>query len=183
MCLGVVASPHGVRGAFRVKTFTEAPEGLTAYGPLSDEDGRRTFALSIVRVLRPDLVLCTCPQAPDRTAAEALRGVKLYVDRDRLPDPSAGDDEDAFYHEDLVGLAAVSPEGAPLGRVTAVFNFGAGDVLELADVPGRKGRLLVPFTRAAVPEVRLDAREVVVDLSSVDPASIDPSEPDSEDAD
>ena len=148
--LGVVGRPHGVRGLVRVHSYTADPADLTAYGALSDEAGRRwtvAWRGNGVAELRD----ATGRALPDRTAAEGLVNLRLYVGRDQLP--AAADDE--FYLADLVGLLAVDRSGAELGRVSAVHDYGAGASLEF-------GALLVPFTRACVPEVELAAGRVVV---------------------
>lgn len=156
--LARIGAPHGVRGEVRLKPFTDDPESLAAYGPLRTADGRR---VAIVR-LRPagPVLIAKLEGIDDRGQAEALSGAELRVERARLPAPQ---DADEFYHADLIGLAAVARDGAPLGTVTAVHNFGAGDILDIAP-PGRGGAsLLVPFTRQAVPEVDLAAGRIVVD--------------------
>jgi 16S rRNA processing protein RimM len=153
VCVAQVGAPHGVRGAFRLRCFTEAPENVAAYGPVCDETGRPLFELDIVSAAKGGVVV-TAFGIRDRDAAEALRGRRLYVPRDRLP-PT---DEDEFYHEDLVGLAARDPDGRSLGKVLAVHNHGAGDILEIGAEDGRTE--LVPFTRATVPAIDLRAGTV-----------------------
>jgi 16S rRNA processing protein RimM len=104
-------------------------------------------------------VLVRLEGVADRTAAEAMRGVRLYVPRDALP---AMEDEDEFYHADLIGLAAVLADGTEIGKVRAVFDFGAGDSLELSHTATGKP-LLVPFTREVVPVIDVAGGKVVVD--------------------
>jgi 16S rRNA processing protein RimM len=157
VCVAQIGAPHGVRGAFKLRCFTEMPENVAAYGPVCDETGRPLFALRILAEHKGALVVAA-QGIEDRDAAEALRGTHLYVPRERLPEP----EEDEFYHEDLVGLTARAPDGTPLGRVIAVHNHGAGDILEVKLEPGRTE--LVPFTRAAVPAVDLAAGTVEVVL-------------------
>ncbi|MCV0394217.1 MAG: ribosome maturation factor RimM [Rhizobiaceae bacterium] len=154
--LGVIGAPHGVRGEIRVKPFTADPLSLGDYGPLSDAQGRRLT----VEAIRPakSVVVVRFKEITTREAAEALNGVELFVDRSALP---AADDEDEFYHADLIGLEARDETGAPLGRVTAFHDFGAGDIMEIMPVSGRA--VLVPFTRVAVPVVDIQAGTVVVD--------------------
>ncbi len=150
--LGVVGRPHGVRGLLHVHSYTADPADLATYGALTDEAGRAwtvAWRGDGVAELRDG---AGRPVA-DRTAAEHLVNTKLYIERDRLPEPDA----DEFYLADLVGLAAVAPDGAPLGRVDAVHDYGAGSSLEI-------GALLVPFTRACVPEVDVAGRRIVVDM-------------------
>lgn len=154
VCVAVVAAPHGVRGALRLRCFTERPESVASYGPVYDENGTRLFSLEVRGAAR-DGVIVTAEGVNDRNAAERLRGMRLHVPRSALP--ATGEDE--FYVEDLVGLEAVLPDGARLGRIAAVSNFGAGDVVELA--AGDGATLTLPFTRDCFPEIDLAARRVV----------------------
>jgi 16S rRNA processing protein RimM len=156
VCLGVITGAHGVRGLVRVKPFTEVPEDVAAYGPLSDEDGARAFTLTLIGHSKGAL-LARVEGVVDRDQAQALKGTRLYVPRDVLP---ALHEEQTYYHADLLGLAVEDREGRSLGRVAGVHNFGAGDILELDG----KDRRLVPFTRRAVPFVDLEGGRLVVDL-------------------
>jgi 16S rRNA processing protein RimM len=159
--LGEIVGAHGVRGLVRVRPFTEEPEAITAYGALRDQRDRPIGLEPAGRV--KGVVLARVEGVTDRDQAEALRGTRLYVARADLP---AIEDADTYYHADLIGLTAETPEGQALGRVTAVHDFGAGDVLEIETEPaagrGRGDSLLVPFTREAVPEVDPSAGKLVV---------------------
>jgi len=157
LCLGIIVAPHGVRGDVRIRTFTERPEDIASYGPLTDETGGRSFDIRPLTPLKGG-IRARIAGVKDRNAAEALKGTRLYVDRDSLP--PVGDD--AFYHADLIGLEARDTDGAALGTVQAVFDFGAGDMLEVA-LKGRRMPLLVPFTREAVPEIRIGEGYLVID--------------------
>ncbi|HQF31159.1 MAG TPA: ribosome maturation factor RimM, partial [Hyphomicrobiales bacterium] len=157
VCLAVIGAAHGVRGEVRVKPFGADPLALGAYGPLADESGTREFEVAALRPVKGGMLVVRFRGVADRDAAERLNGTRLYVDRDRLPPPG----EDEFYHADLIGLGAVHIDGAPLGRVVAVPDFGAGDLLEIATGGGKT--LLVPFTRAVVPEIDLAGGRLVVD--------------------
>ena len=157
-CLGAFAGAYGVKGETRVKTFTDAPENIAAYGPVESEDGGRRFTLEVVRVLTGGLVIARAPELKDREDAQNLKGVRLYVDRGSLP-PT---EEDEYYLDDLVGLKAFDETGAPAGTVAAVYNFGADDLIELKGAPGAKGARLIPFTRDAVPEVDIAGRRITV---------------------
>ena len=158
VCMGIVGAPHGVRGAVRIKSFTDDPEAIARYGALEDEGGTRRFMLRVVGETRGDgMVIATLSGITDRDRAEALRGLRLYAPRAALP--ATGEDE--FYHADLVGLTAVLEDGAPLGKVVAVHDFGAGDMIEITREAGQP--VLVPFTRAAVPVVDLAGGRLVVD--------------------
>ncbi|MDQ6437091.1 ribosome maturation factor RimM [Mesorhizobium sp. LHD-90] len=154
--MAVIGAAHGIRGEVRVKTFTGDPLALGDYGPLHAADGRSFKILDI----RPagNVVVVRFKGIADRNAAEALNGVELFVDRSALPD----DGEDGeFYHADLVGLAVRDENDAMLGRITAIQNFGGGDILEV-DLAGSKD-LLIPFTHAAVPVVDVAAGFVRID--------------------
>jgi 16S rRNA processing protein RimM len=156
VCLGAVMGAYGVRGEVRVKSFCADPSAIGDYGPLVDDEGRR-FTLTVIRPVKGGYAV-RMSGVPHKEAADALRGRRLWAHRDALP--AAGDDE--FYHADLIGLDAVDTGGAPLGRIAAVHDHGAGDLLELRGGPA-KGAVLVPFTRAVVPTVDLAARRVVID--------------------
>lgn len=158
VCVGAIAGAFGVRGEARVKSFCAEPADIARYGPLSTADGR-SFALTITRTIGDGFAV-RLSGVTTREDAEALRGTRLHVPRERLAPPAA----DEFYHADLIGLEAVDTGGAVLGRVRAVHDFGAGDVVEIAGAPER----MVPFTRAAVPMVDIAAGRLVVDLDAVE---------------
>jgi len=158
VCLGAFAGAHGVNGHAIVKTFTEAPENIAAYGAVETEKGDRRFTLTFLRAGKPGFAIVAAPELKSREDAESLKGVRLYVPRKALPETDA----EEYYLDDLIGLDAVDDAGAPAGRVIAVHNFGAGDILELDETPGAKGALMVPFTRAAVPTIEPDKDRIVV---------------------
>lgn len=155
--VGVVGAAQGIKGEVRIKSFTGEPRAIGAYGPLSSEDGRRSFTILSLRVLKDDMVAARIEGLSDRDAAAALTGTMLYVERARLPPPDA----DEFYHVDLIGLRAEDEDGAPLGRVTGIENHGAGDILEIAPAAGGD-TLLVPFTLAFVPVLDFEGERLVV---------------------
>jgi 16S rRNA processing protein RimM len=160
VCIGVITAARGLKGEVRVKSFTADPGNLTAYGPLWDEAGERSFRLRVTGQVKGQVVAAVEGIA-DRNGAEALKRQKLYVPRAALPE--AEDDE--FYHADLVGLRAELAEdaagaGAFLGRVRAVYDFGAGTMLEVTNGPA--GVVMVPFTKAAVPLVDIAGGRVTV---------------------
>lgn len=158
ICVGAIAGSFGVQGEVRLKSFCTDPEAIAAYGPLWTEDGARSFDIRVTRQLSGGLG-ARLSGVLTKEQADALKGVSLYADRDRLP--SLPDDE--FYHADLIGLTAQDPGGAALGTIRAIHNHGAGDLLEIFG-PGRKSALLVPFTLANVPTVDLGAGKIVIDL-------------------
>ena len=150
--LGIVAAPHGVRGLVRIRSFTEDPMAVAGYGPLSDETGKKRFTVEALSASR-GAVLARIDGVADRNAAEALRGVKLYVERERLP--ATGDKE--WYEADLVGLKAVGKDGRDWGKVVAFHDFGAGSVMEVS------GGAMLPFTDDVVPEIDVEGGKVIVD--------------------
>ncbi len=158
VCLGAIAGAHGVRGLVKIKSFTQEPADLTAYGPLSDESGRRRFEIAVTGQAK-GLLVARIEGVEDRDAAQGLRGVQLYVARAALPEPKEAEE---YYQADLIGLAAEDPQGRPLGQVVAVENYGAGDFLEIQ--PPEGAPLLVPFTKVVVPLIDLDGGRVVIDL-------------------
>ena len=166
ICVARIGAPHGVRGAVKLWTFTEDPLAVRHYGPLLTKDGARQFEVTHVREAKGHLV-ATLKGIATREEAERLNGVELYVSRERLPDTS----EDEYYHADLIGLAAVNAAGEPLGRVIAIHNFGAGDIIEVA--PSDGATMLLPFTNAVVPTVDLEGGRVVIEL----PDEIEGDEP------
>lgn len=156
VCVGVVGAPHGVRGEVRVSSHTADPLDLGAYGPLETEDGRR-LKVRKVRAAK-NVVIASFEGITDRDQAEALKNRRLYVGRDRLPEP----DEDEWYHADLIGLRAETAEGTMVGTVLAVQDFGGGDLLELK-LAGSNRTAYLPFTRAVVPVVDVEGGRLVVD--------------------
>jgi 16S rRNA processing protein RimM len=154
--LGRISGAHGIRGEVVIHAYTVTPESIGAYGPVFDKAGTRSFEVASARAT-PKGVVARLKGVGDRTAAEALKGVELYVNRDRLPAAAEGE----YYHADLIGLAAVAPEGMQIGEIVAVQNFGAGDLLEIRLAASGKIEL-VPFTEAVVPEIDIAAGRAVV---------------------
>jgi 16S rRNA processing protein RimM len=158
--LGVIGRPHGVRGLVRVTSHTADPVDLTAYGPLSDAQGRlfnlrwKAEGVAEVEFVANGVTL----KVADRTAAEKLTNTRLFIDRSALP-PQA---EDEFYLADLIGLTAMDPDGGLIGTVAVVHDYGAGTSLEIDR--GEAVSVIVPFTRACVPDVDIEAGRLVVVL-------------------
>jgi 16S rRNA processing protein RimM len=160
ICVARIGAAHGVRGAVKLWTFTEDPLAVKHYGPLSTKDGMRQFEVTHVREAKDHLV-ATLKGIATREDAERLNGIELYIARDKLPETG----EDEYYHADLIGLAAVNAANEAIGRVIAIHNFGAGDIIEIAPASGPT--LLLPFTNAVVPTVDLANRRVVIELPQV----------------
>ena len=157
ICVARIGAPHGVRGAVKLWTFTEDPMAVTRYGPLATKDGARQFEVANAREAKGHLVAMLKGVAT-REDAERLNGVELYVPRGKLP----ATDADEYYHADLIGLAAVNAAFESIGRVIAIHNFGAGDIIEIA--PAHGATMLLPFSNAVVPTVDLAAGRVVIEL-------------------
>jgi 16S rRNA processing protein RimM len=166
ICVARIGAPHGVRGAVKLWTFTEDPLAVRRYGPLATKDGARSFEIATAREAKGHLV-ATLKGVATREEAERLNGIELYIAREKLPETDA----DEYYHADLIGLAAVSAADEPIGRVIAIHNFGAGDIIEIA--PPHGATLLLPFTNAVAPTVDLANGRVVIEL----PAEIDGDNP------
>jgi 16S rRNA processing protein RimM len=152
--VGAVTGAFGVRGEVRTRAFTADPESLGAYGPLLHADGRVALTPKRVRPVGEDVAI-TAPEAATREAAEAMRGTGLYVPRAALPEP----EDEEFYHVDLIGCTVEALDGAALGTVKAVHDFGAGTLLEIKPLDGQSWFL--PFTKAAAPIVELAAKRIV----------------------
>jgi 16S rRNA processing protein RimM len=157
ICVARIGAPHGVRGAVKLWTFTEDPMAVMRYGPLATKDGARKFEVANAREAKGHLV-ATLKGVATREDAERLNGIELYIPRDKLP----ATDADEYYHADLIGLAAVNAALEPIGRVIAIHNFGAGNIIEIA--PAHGATMLLPFSSAVVPTVDLAAGHVVIEL-------------------
>lgn len=165
--LCVIGAPHGVRGECRVKAFTADPLAIGDYGPLFAGDGQ-AFEIIDGRLVKDDILVVRFKGITDRDIVAKLTHTELFVDREALPPP---EDEEEFYHADLIGLAVVDLADAPVGTIHAVHNFGAGDMLEIRPATGG-GTWLQPFTKIAVPKVEISARRV-----TIDPAFLQKPEP------
>lgn len=154
----VIGAPHGVRGQCRVKAFTADPMAIADYGTLFAADGR-AFEIDDGRHLKDDMLVVSFEGITDRDVVQKLTGLELFVDRANLPED---EDEDEFYHADLVGLDVVDLTGAPVGTLHLVQNYGAGDILEVRPAEGGP-TWLIPFTKAAVPKVDIKARRIEID--------------------
>ena len=152
VCLGHITGAHGLKGEVCIRTHTQDPEAIAAYGPLEDDEGARTFTLTSARAAK-DGAVARIEGINTREEAEALKGTALHVARAALPEMT---EESTFYHADLVGLVAINAEGAALGQIVAVQNYGAGDLLEIRPATGGN-TVLVPFTQEIVPEIDTQA--------------------------
>jgi 16S rRNA processing protein RimM len=158
ICIGAISGAFGVTGEVRLKSFCSTPSDIAAYGPLSSEDGSRQFRVTLTKPVTGGFG-ARIAGVTSREAAEALRGTSLFIDREKLP--SLPDDE--FYHADLIGLEVLDTGGESVGKVIAIHNHGAGDIVEISSTR-HKSALLLPFTKAIVPNVDLSAGRLIVDL-------------------
>lgn len=156
VCLGAITGSYGVRGEARVKSFCADPSAIGDYGILTDDEGR-TYTLTVTRPVKNGYAV-RLSGVKSKEAADALRGQKLWAPRAALPELP----DDEFYYSDLIGLTAVDTGGEIMGKIHAVHDHGAGDILELRPVKG-PGTVLLPFTKAVVPTIDLAARRVVID--------------------
>jgi 16S rRNA processing protein RimM len=150
-----IGAAHGIRGEVRLRSFTQDPMAVKDY-PLTSEDGTQNFVIESLRPAK-DFLVARLAGIADRTTAERLRHIRLYVAREHLPEPEA----DEYFHADLIGLAAVATDGHDLGTVVAVHNFGAGDLIEIKPPAGAS--MMLPFNRTVVSEVDLSGRRLIVD--------------------
>jgi 16S rRNA processing protein RimM len=167
LLMGRIGAAHGIKGEVRIQSFTEEPLALADYGPLSTNRPGLTITIASARATA-NVLVARIEGVADRTAAEALNGIELYIDRDLLPPP---EDEDDFYHIDLIGLQARLADGAVIGEVIAVPNFGAGDLIEIRNAQNGD-TYLYPFTRKVVPEIRIAEGYLLIEV----PLDADPGE-------
>ncbi|HEY9057086.1 MAG TPA: ribosome maturation factor RimM, partial [Aurantimonas sp.] len=168
--LGVVGGAHGLKGECRVRSFTEDPTDLGAYGPLFDTEGNRYTVKSARR--QKNVVVVRFVEVEDRNHAERLNGRELFVDRSALPEP---EESDEFYLDDLVGLAVETGSGAVVGTVVAFHDFGAGDIVEIK--PPEGPTVMIPFSEAAVPEIDAERGVMIVEPFAAGLAEADTDEP------
>lgn len=168
ICVGAIAGAFGVKGEVKVKPFTEEPENIMTYGPLLNEAGLIVLTPQNFRVMK-DFIAVSASEVNSREKAEILKSTKLYVLRESLPQP----EEDDFYHSDLIGLDVKSTEGRRVGKVIAVHEFGAGNMLEIDPFADKKTKkkaasFFHPFTKVATPKVDIKAGRIIIALSSDD---------------
>ena len=155
LAVGAIAGPHGVRGQFKVKLFAESPAALEQYGALQI-DGGRALKLTVKSVNSRGLVIVSADGVTSREAAESLRGMLLSMSRASLPDPA----EDEHYHADLLGASVFHEDGTSLGVVLALYNFGAGEIIEVKPPSGAS--VMLPFARSSVVSIDIPNRRVVL---------------------
>jgi 16S rRNA processing protein RimM len=167
IALGVFGAPQGVRGEVRVKSYTSDPKAIAAYGALTDGRGAH-FLLESVRLLKDEMLVARVGGVATREAAAALTGTELFARREQLPPPDA----DEFYYDDLIGLAAMTRDGVRFGRIVALSNYGAGDILEIMPEAGGES-VLLPFTKAVAVAIDFPGGRIVIEP----PDEVDGREP------
>lgn len=169
--LGTIGAAHGIKGEVRITSHTQDPEAIASYGPLDTDRAGLTITIETAR-LNKTVLIARLKGVRDRNAAELLNGVGLYIDRERLPEH---EDEDDFYHADLIGLdARLEETGVSIGEVVALPNFGAGDLIEVRD-PRSGDTFLFPFTKAVVPTIRIaDGYLTIAPPLDADPGEEEP---------
>lgn len=158
ICLGVIVGAQGINGEVKIKSFTEELEDIGQYGQLENFDGTKKFDIKI-KGSSKGILRATVKNVNDRTAAEALAGTELFVSKDLLPEL----DDDEFYHSDLIGLdVKLKADNSVVGKVSGVYNFGAGDILEIKINATQKSEM-IPFTEAYVPEIKVKEGYIIVE--------------------
>ena len=157
LCLGVIIGPHGIKGAVRVKSFTEKPESIAEYGTLHDKYGK-SFDLQLEGQSKGALIV-SIKGMTTRTQAEVLKGTELFIKRKVLPHT----DDEEYYHADLLGLYVYNRDGKKMGVVKAIHNFGAGDIVEVM-IAETENTVLIPFNNNTVPEIDFVKQEMIVEI-------------------
>ena len=155
-CAAVVASTHGVHGHVKVKCFLENPMEFSKFSPYYDKTGEEAYWVKKILSQKGDVLIVSLEGVSDRNYAEQMRGTELFVPRSKLPELSSN----TFYHHDLIGLKVHSSQGTLLGDVHALYNFGAGDILEIKTLEEKLEML--PFTKECVPEIHNEEGTLVL---------------------
>ena len=156
-CVGAISGSYGVRGEVRLKSFCLEPRDIDSYAPLTSEDGSNSFVLKITNQLKMGFS-GKIDGISNKEDAEKLKGTRLYVARDKLPDLS----NDEYYHSDLIDMKVIDTQGCEIGNIKALHDYGAGNILEIY-VKELKNTVLVPFNELSVPKVNLEEGFVIVD--------------------
>ncbi|MGL9758701.1 MAG: ribosome maturation factor RimM [Wolbachia sp.] len=158
VCLGIITSPHGIKGAVKIKTFTEKPENISLYGELTSGD--ESYRINSVSIVSDNLVIATISGVNSRNEAELLRNKKLYIERSKLPKLNDGDE---FYQNDLVNMEVRLESNELYGHVKSVYNFGSGDILEILVISTKK-RIMLSFTKEIFPHINIKGRYIVLNM-------------------
>lgn len=160
VAIGVITGAHGIRGQVKLRSFTSDPYDIATYAPLLNASGTKQYDVQVDGETKQGLI-ATIKGIKDRNAAELMKGTELFIDKNKLPEPS----EEEFYYDQLIGLDVRDAAGASLGRVAALYNFGAGDILEVKLTAGHKE--MYPFTKQSFPQVHIDKGYVLADLPEI----------------
>ncbi|RDD34676.1 Ribosome maturation factor rimM [Wolbachia endosymbiont of Cylisticus convexus] len=158
VCLGIITSPHGIKGAVKIKTFTEKPEDISLYGELIS--GSENYKISSVSVISDNLVIAIISGVSSRNEAELLRNKKLYIERGKLPQLN---DEDELYQSDLVDMEVRLESNELYGHVKSVHNFGSGDILEILVISTKKN-IMLSFTKETFPHINIKKRYIAINM-------------------
>lgn len=161
ICVAVIIAAHGIKGEVKIKSFTEYPEDFAEFSPLYNSDGTKQFNVKVTSE-NGDILIATIDGVKSRNEAELLKATELFVNRDAFPEV----EEDEFYYEDLIGLEARAINGKKMGIITAIYNHGAGDVLEIQMNNSGKTEM-VAFTFENVPEINIEGKYVVVHMPEI----------------
>lgn len=160
VAVGVITGAHGIKGQVKLRSFTTNPQDIENYSPLLNEAGTRRYELQVDGETRQGLI-ATVKGVKDRNAAEALKGTQLFTEKSKLP----AAEEEEFYYDDLIGLEVRDSAGAVLGKVVALYDFGAGDIIEMKLSAG--GKEMYPFTRRNFPEIRGEEGYILAELPEI----------------
>ncbi|WP_168464862.1 ribosome maturation factor RimM [Wolbachia endosymbiont of Ctenocephalides felis wCfeT] len=158
VCLGIITSPHGIKGAVKIKTFTEKPENISLYGELVS--GNESYQIDSISVIGDNLVIAAINGINSRNEAELLRNKKLYIEREKLPEL---DDEDEFYQSDLVGMEVRLENNELYGHVKSIHNFGSDDILEILVIDSQRS-IMLSFTKEVFPNVNVKEKYIVLNM-------------------
>ncbi len=167
LLMGIFGAAQGLTGEVRLQSYCENPLDINQYGALTSDTGK-VFELTHLRTTK-NMLVARVKGISDRTAAEQLTNIALYIDRALLGEAS---DEDEYFHADLVGLNVMDENHERLGTVLALFNFGAGDMLEIRPVTSGKS-VMLPFTKAAVPSINIIEQNIIVSSEAYEIAKDD----------
>ncbi|VVC35061.1 PRC-barrel-like,Translation protein, beta-barrel domain,PRC-barrel domain,RimM protein,16S rRNA processing [Cinara cedri] len=158
VCLGIITSPHGIKGAVKIKTFTEKPENIFSYGELINGD--ESYKIDSISTVGDNLAIATLNGVNSCDEAELLRNKKLYATQDKLPEL---DNKNQFYHNDLIGMEVKLENNESYGYVTYIHNFGSGDILEIIATSTKKN-IMLSFTQEIFPHINVKKRYMVLSI-------------------
>ncbi|QOD37954.1 ribosome maturation factor RimM [Candidatus Wolbachia massiliensis] len=158
VCLGIITSPHGIKGAVKIKTFTEKPENISLYGELIS--GGENYKVDLVSIIGDNLVIATIGGVNSRNQAELLRNKKLYIERNKLPELN---DEDEFYQSDLVGMEVRLEDNKLYGYIKSIYNFGSGDILEISVISTKKN-IMLSFSKEIFPHINMKEGYIILNM-------------------